>query len=82
VDNKIYEANPLIPINNPSYASYLKAQEGAFSVFGKYMPQDLKSWMTSRFAYVLAINPKNDREAMIVDQQVIVSCSFDDTIRR
>lgn len=24
-DNKIYEANPIIPINNSSYASYLKA---------------------------------------------------------
>jgi hypothetical protein len=38
VDNKIYEANPIIPINNASYASYLKAQEGAYAVWGKYLP--------------------------------------------
>jgi len=38
VDNKVYEANPIIPINNSSYAAYLKAQEGAYAVFGKYLP--------------------------------------------
>jgi len=36
--------------------------EGLETVFGKVLPMELRSYMTNRFNYCVAINPKNNRE--------------------
>lgn len=46
LDSRIYESSPLIPISNPSYASYLKSMEAVSDIFkNREIPVDLRSFL-------------------------------------
>ena len=78
IDNKTYETSPIISIANQSYATYLKNIDNLEEIFdGKTVGIDLKSYITNRCYYAVAINAHNDRDAMVVDQQLVLTIAWD-----